>query len=72
MIFVDVPKHRQFVCTKCGSRNVKVMPIFPAARGMPGYAAAGEHRLAVEDCAIDRPRAASRMRVKAAEYRALP
>ena len=54
MIFVDVPKHRQFVCTKCGSRNVKVMPIFPAARGMPGYAAAGEHRLAVEDCAIDR------------------
>jgi hypothetical protein len=48
------------------------MPIFPAARGMPGYAAAGEHRLAVEDCAIDRPRAASRMRVKAAEYRALP
>jgi hypothetical protein len=37
MIFVDVPKHRHFVCTKCGSRNVKVMPIFPAARGTSGY-----------------------------------
>ena len=23
MIFVDVPRHRHFVCTQCGSRNVK-------------------------------------------------
>jgi hypothetical protein len=37
MIFVDVPKHRQLVCSKCGSRNVKVMPIFPPARGTRGY-----------------------------------
>ena len=37
MIFVDVPKYRRFVCTQCGSRNVKVMPIFPRARGTPGY-----------------------------------
>jgi hypothetical protein len=33
MIFVDVPQHRRFVCTKCGSRNVKVMPIFPPDEG---------------------------------------
>jgi hypothetical protein len=32
MIFVDVPKHRRFVCTQCGGRNVKVMPIFPPAK----------------------------------------
>jgi hypothetical protein len=37
MIFVDVPKHRRLVCSQCGSRNLKVMPIFPAARGTPGY-----------------------------------
>jgi hypothetical protein len=37
MVFVDVPKHRHFVCSKCGGRNVKVMPIFPPARGTPGY-----------------------------------
>jgi hypothetical protein len=37
MIFVDVPQHRHRVCTQCGNRNVKVMPIFPAARGTPGY-----------------------------------
>jgi hypothetical protein len=37
MIFVDVPKHRRLVCSQCGSRNVRVMPIFPAARGTPGY-----------------------------------
>jgi hypothetical protein len=37
MIFVDVPQHRRFICTQCGSRNVKVMPIFPAAGGTPGY-----------------------------------
>jgi hypothetical protein len=37
MIFVDVPKYRRFVCTQCGSRKVKVMPIFPPARGTPGY-----------------------------------
>jgi len=37
MIFVDVPKHRHFVCSKCGSRNVRVMPILPPARGTPGY-----------------------------------
>src|SRR6476659_10661703 len=38
IIFVDVPKHRHFVCTKCGGRNVRVMPIFPPARGTPGHA----------------------------------
>ena len=37
MIFVDVPKYRRLVCSKCGSRNIKAMPIFPAARGTPGY-----------------------------------
>ena len=37
MIFVDVPKHRHFVCSKCGGRNVKVMPIFPPAKGTPGH-----------------------------------
>jgi hypothetical protein len=37
MIFVDVPKHRRLVCTQCGSRNVQMMPIFPAAGGTPGY-----------------------------------
>ena len=37
MIFVDVPKPRHLVCSQCGSTNVKVMPIFPAARGTPGY-----------------------------------
>ena len=36
MIFVDVPQHRHFVCSQCGGRNVKVMPIFPSARGTPG------------------------------------
>src|SRR5436190_18942160 len=36
MIFVDVPKHRRLVCSQCGSRNVRVMPIIPAARGTPG------------------------------------
>ena len=38
MIFVDVPKHRHFVCSKCGGRNVRVMPIFPPAKGTPGHA----------------------------------
>jgi hypothetical protein len=33
MIFVDVPQHRHFVCTLCGRQDVKVMPIFPPARG---------------------------------------
>jgi hypothetical protein len=37
MIFVEVPKHRHFVCTQCGGRNIKVMPIFPRARGTPGH-----------------------------------
>jgi hypothetical protein len=37
MIFVDVPKHRRLVCSQCGSSNVKVMPIFPPAKGTPGY-----------------------------------
>jgi hypothetical protein len=36
MIFVDVPKYRRLVCSKCGSRNVRVMPIVPPARGTPG------------------------------------
>src|SRR5947209_721905 len=31
MIFVDLPKHRRLVCSQCGSRNVRVKPIFPAA-----------------------------------------
>ena len=37
IIFVDVPKHRHFVCIQCGGRSVKAMPIFPPARGTPGY-----------------------------------
>jgi hypothetical protein len=37
MIFFDVPKHRHFVCSQCGGRHVKMMPIFPPARGTPGY-----------------------------------
>jgi hypothetical protein len=37
MIFVDVPKHNRLVCSQCGSANVKVMPIFPPAKGAPGY-----------------------------------
>src|SRR3954453_3479086 len=37
LIFVDVPRHRRLVCTQCGSRNVRVMPVFPPARGTPGY-----------------------------------
>lgn len=32
-IFVHIPRLLNFVCTKCQSRDVKVMPIFPAARG---------------------------------------
>lgn len=36
-IFVDIPRVRGFVCTKCQSKRVKVMPIFPKARGTPGY-----------------------------------
>jgi hypothetical protein len=35
MIFVDVPQHRRLVCSKCGSRCVKVLPIFPARKGTP-------------------------------------
>jgi hypothetical protein len=34
-IFVYIPRVRGFVCSKCGSRNVKVMPIFPDTRA-PG------------------------------------
>ena len=37
MIFVDVPKHRRLVCSQCGGRNIKVMPILPPARGTPWY-----------------------------------
>jgi hypothetical protein len=37
MIFVDIPKHRRLVCSKCGGGNVKVMPIFLAARGTRAY-----------------------------------
>lgn len=37
MIFIHVPRYRRFVCSKCGSRNVKVMPVFPSAKGTPGY-----------------------------------
>jgi hypothetical protein len=36
-IFVYILRLRGFVCSKCGSRNVKVMPIFSAARGTLGY-----------------------------------
>jgi hypothetical protein len=36
-IFVHIPHVRGFVCSKCGSRNVRVMPILPPARGTPGY-----------------------------------
>ena len=32
MIFVDIPKDRRLVCSQCGSRNLRVMPIFPAAK----------------------------------------
>ena len=35
LFFVDVPKHRHFVCSQCGGRNIKVMPIFAPARGTP-------------------------------------
>jgi hypothetical protein len=37
VIFVDIPRVKRFTCSKCGRRNVKVMPIFPAAKGTPGY-----------------------------------
>ena len=37
MIFVDVSQHRRLVCSQCGGRNIKVMPIFPPARGTPGH-----------------------------------
>jgi hypothetical protein len=37
MIFVHIPQHRRFVCKQCGGLNVRVMPLFPAARGTPGY-----------------------------------
>jgi len=36
-IFVHIPRLLNFVCSKCGSRDVKVMPIFPPARGQPGH-----------------------------------
>jgi hypothetical protein len=38
MIFVGVLKHRRLVCSKCGSRNAKVMLSFrrDARRGMTG------------------------------------
>jgi hypothetical protein len=36
-IFVHIPHVRGFVCSKCGSRNVNVKPIFPPARGTPGH-----------------------------------
>ena len=35
MIFVDVAQHWRLVCSQCGGRNIKVMPIFPPARGTP-------------------------------------
>ena len=37
MNFVDIPKHRRLVCSKCGGGNVEVMPIFLAARGTRAY-----------------------------------
>jgi hypothetical protein len=35
-IFVHIPKLLNFVCSKCGSVDVKPMPIFPPARGSSG------------------------------------
>lgn len=36
-IFIHIPRLLNFLCSKCGSRDVKVMPIFPPARGQPGH-----------------------------------
>jgi hypothetical protein len=36
-IFVHIPRVKRFTCSKCKRRNVKVMPIFPLAKGMPGW-----------------------------------
>jgi hypothetical protein len=41
MIFVEVPQHRRLVSSKCGGRDLKVMPMFPARKGTPGYR--GQH-----------------------------
>jgi hypothetical protein len=38
MIFVDLPKHRRLVCSQCGSRNVRVMPIEVWRRACGGAA----------------------------------
>lgn len=43
-IFVDIPRCRRFVCTSCHGRNARVMPIFPKARGTPGYAPEDRNR----------------------------
>ena len=49
MIFVDIAKHRQLVCSQCGSRNMRVMPIFPPASRYAGpWQVAGG---AVSECA---------------------
>lgn len=37
IIFVDISKHGRLVRSQCGGRNIRVMPIFPAARGTPEY-----------------------------------
>jgi hypothetical protein len=37
MIFVHVSQRRRFVCKKSGGRTVRVMPIFPPARGKRGH-----------------------------------
>jgi hypothetical protein len=36
-IFIHIPRLLNFLCSKFGSRDVKVMPIFPPARGQPGH-----------------------------------
>lgn len=37
VVFVDIPKHRRFVCRKCGSRTVTIMADWPKAlQGKPG------------------------------------
>jgi hypothetical protein len=41
VIFFDVPKHRHFVCSQCGGRHVKVMPIRRDMAAVPDKA---EHR----------------------------
>lgn len=36
-IFVHIPRLLNFVCSNCQSQDVKVVPIFPRARGQAGH-----------------------------------